>query len=609
MNVQLINSIVARSRGAEPEPSVSFEARIDSGEFGHPGALPISSSVNRSCHGALGRPDCNAPYLGDFHVLMSRVIARLADWPLETLDQEVGLAFRSICACFEIQRAGLWWRGAKDPDAFTLLHLYPASEVSPGGHLLAHRPNALNAAKTTSVTVGMDARELFPWMAAQASHGKTVKFSRLSELPAAADFDRFALANLDIQSVVLVPFLASGRTAGYATFGLEREEDTWPTGLIECLELVTQVLGSTLNRSSRELRLQVAEEALRRSYAEVKELKDRLQAESACLLAEIKHNRIGGPILGQSRAIRQVLHQVEQVATADCPVLLTGETGTGKELIAREIHRLSSRKHKVMVPVNCAALPATLVESELFGREKGAFTGALTSQVGRFEVADGSTLFLDEIGELSPEIQAKLLRVLQGGEFQRLGSPRTHKVNVRIIAATNRNLAREVSEGRFREDLYYRLRVFPVSVPPLRERTEDIPVLVSAFLEEFCSRMSKKITRIPRNVMNALERHSWPGNIRELRNVIERGVILSPGDLLMLPSLNEDAHTLDRPRTLADVERNHILKTLKIAGWRIKGKHGAAQLLDINPSTLYSRMEKLGVQRSPTHEITDADGA
>ena len=228
-------------------------------------------------------------------------------------------------------------------------------------------------------------------------------------------------------------------------------------------------------------------------------------------------------------------------------MLIRGETGTGKELLAQAIHRLSPRGRHVMVKVNCAALPSGLVESELFGREKGAFTGALARQVGRFEVADGSTLFLDEVGELPPDVQVKLLRVLQEGEFERLGSPRTIKVNVRVIAATNRDLAEEVRKGRFREDLYYRLNVFPIRMPPLRERAEDIPLLVWAFLEEFSSRMGKKITQVPRATMEALQRHPWPGNVRELRNVIEHAAIITTGDTLRMPALGDAAPAAPRP--------------------------------------------------------------
>jgi PAS domain S-box-containing protein len=351
-----------------------------------------------------------------------------------------------------------------------------------------------------------------------------------------------------------------------------------------------------------------AEEDLRQSYAEIERLKDRLHAEGEYLKAEMKLTQEHGAILGCSAAIRKVLHLVEQVAPTDSTVLVRGETGTGKELIAQAIHRLSSRNAHVMIKINCAALPAGLVESELFGREKGAFTGAMARQIGRFEIADGSTLFLDEIGELPLDLQAKLLRVLESGEFERLGSPRTIKVNVRLIAATNRDLAEAVKQGKFREDLYYRLNVFPLHVPPLRDRAEDIPLLMWAFLEEFCQRMGKKITQVPRKALEALQRHPWPGNVRELRNVIEHGAILTNSETLVIPMLSESAPLAPTRRTLEDVEREHILQTLERTEWHIKGPHGAAAELGLNPGTLYGRMKKLGIQPRPSR-VTASGGA
>jgi PAS domain S-box-containing protein len=342
-------------------------------------------------------------------------------------------------------------------------------------------------------------------------------------------------------------------------------------------------------------RRKLAEDALAQSQSEIKELKERLLAESQYLKSEINTIHRHGEIIGASSGIKRVLHQVEQVAPADCTVLITGETGTGKELVAQEIHRLSPRKDKLMVLVNCAALPSALVENELFGRERGAYTGALTSQVGRFQAADNSTIFLDEVSEVSMEVQAKLLRVLQQGEFQRLGSSKTHNVNVRVITATNRDLAEDVRKGKFREDLYYRLKVFPIAIPPLRERLEDIPRMVFAFMEEFSMRMGKKITKISHKAMEALQKHPWPGNVRELRNVIEHSIILSTGDTLKLSFLGDSPTREPHPVTLAEAEREHILKTLETTNWRIKGKHGAAERLDMEPSTLYSRMQKLAI--------------
>jgi transcriptional regulator with GAF, ATPase, and Fis domain len=302
-----------------------------------------------------------------------------------------------------------------------------------------------------------------------------------------------------------------------------------------------------------------------------------------------------GAIVGESKAIKEILQLVEQVAPTNSSVLIVGETGSGKELIAETIHQMSSRKHLPMVKVNCAALPSALVESELFGREKGAYTGALTRQAGRFEAAHGSTIFLDEIGELPPEVQGKLLRVLQEGWFERLGNPKPLKVDVRVIAATNRDLTEEMRKGHFREDLFYRLNVFPIKVPPLRERPEDVLVLVWVFLAEFCARMGKKITKVPQKTLDLLQRHSWPGNIRELRNIMEHGVIISPGDILRIPNLQDSVQTSNKIITLEEAEREQILKALEITHWRIKGPRGAAEQLGVKPSTLYSRMEKLGV--------------
>jgi transcriptional regulator with GAF, ATPase, and Fis domain len=336
---------------------------------------------------------------------------------------------------------------------------------------------------------------------------------------------------------------------------------------------------------------------LRAALAENQQLRERLERENVYLREQITLKHHHGRILGKSRALKKVLSQAERVAGTDTPVLLLGATGTGKELLAQTIHELSARKDRPLVIVNCASLPATLIESELFGREAGAYTGAASAQVGRFEIADGSTLFLDEIGEFPVELQAKLLRVLQDGRFERLGSPDSVTVNVRIIAATNRDLEQAMRDGKFRADLYHRLSVFPIHVPPLRERREDIPLLVWAFVEVFSRRMGKTIDSIPRRTMEQLQQYSWPGNVRELSNVIERAVILTTGDSLLVEMPSLRAGSGQSRLTLNEGMREHILRVLQDTGWRIRGAGGAAEILAIKPTTLETRMAKLGITR------------
>ena len=340
---------------------------------------------------------------------------------------------------------------------------------------------------------------------------------------------------------------------------------------------------------------------LRNALEEVRRLQAQLQQENLYLQQEVKASQGHGRIVGQSPAILRVLAQVEQVAPTSSSVLLLGETGTGKELLATAIHELSLRRDRAMVRVNCAAIPAALIESELFGREKGAYTGALARQIGRFEMANGSTIFLDEISELPPESQAKLLRALQEREVERLGNPKPVRVDVRVIAATNRDLARAVAEGRFREDLYYRLNVFPITAPPLRERREDIPLLVWAFVEEFSKAMGKPIQAVAKASLRSLQQYHWPGNVRELRNAVERAMILASGPTLRIDLPGVVSTPVSRGlATLAEVEREHIQRVLESTHWRVRGVGGAAEILGLPPTTLESRMAKLGLYRHPS---------
>ena len=362
-----------------------------------------------------------------------------------------------------------------------------------------------------------------------------------------------------------------------------------------------------LKKANDSLETQVEERTaeLRLALAKIEAMKDQLEAENIYFRDEHKMKHQFENIIGESDGLKYVLYRAEQVASANTTVLILGETGTGKELIAAAIHNMSPRKERPLITVNCAALPGNLIESELFGREKGAFTGADTRRMGRFEVANGSTLCLDEIGELPLELQIKLLRVIQHHEFERLGSSHTVKVDVRIVATTNRDLEKEVSCGRFRQDLYFRLNVFPITVPPLRQRQEDIPLMVKAFVDRYSRKMGKQITTISKETMQTLSDYPWPGNVRELESIIERAVILCQGPVLHLADKLEISSPVlsSAVRTLEETERNQMLKILSETKWRIEGKDGAAAILGLNASTLRARMHKLGIVRPQAKKV------
>ena len=392
--------------------------------------------------------------------------------------------------------------------------------------------------------------------------------------------------------------LANGRNGG-----------EWPLSYPRRLRLLGEIFANALiHRRDREALLRSKRE-LAEAFGEIKKLKEQLQPKNQCPREEIAcQNQFRG-IVGESDPLKYVLYRLRQVAGTKTTVLLMGETGTGKGLFARALHELSGRTSKPFVKVNCAGLPPNLIESELFGREKGAFTGSTARQIGRFELANGGTIFLDEIGELPLDLQAKLLKVSDDEEFERLGSPHTIKVDVRMIASTNKNLEEEVEKGRFRKDLFYRLNVFSITIPPLRERKQDIPLIVKFYVEKFGKIHGKGTNGVPENTMKALQNYSWPGNIRELINAIERAVIMSDGPELRLEE-RINAMPLDHvqeempkgieereSKGLVEMEREHILAVLQEIGWKIEGRNGAAQLLGINPSTLRSRMKKMGIKR------------
>lgn len=388
-----------------------------------------------------------------------------------------------------------------------------------------------------------------------------------------------------VRSYVVVPLVSKGRVFGTLNVA-SGTSDAYSEGDVAFLEEIAAQISLAIENAE--------------AYEEISRLKAQLEQENLYLQEEIKTELNFEDIVGRSSPVKSVLKAVETVAPTDATVLLLGETGTGKELIARAIHSLSKRRNKALVKVNCAALPAGLIESELFGHEKGAFTGALMRKIGRFELADHGTIFLDEIGDLPQDLQAKILRVLQEREFERVGSAQTIKVDVRVIAATNKNLERSVQEGGFRQDLYYRLNVFPVRMPALRERREDISLLVKYFAMKYSTKLGKRIETIPQKSMDSLSAYPWPGNVRELENIIERAVITSRGSQLelgdWLPKPGS-APVGERIPTLEELEREHIVQVLELTGWRVSGERGAAKLLGLRPTTLEARMKKLGIQR------------
>ncbi len=432
----------------------------------------------------------------------------------------------------------------------------------------------------------------------QARRGLGFAMRRLEDLPSAWLLELQYARAVGIKANLMFPLRAGRVPIGLLSFSSFSAEQDWSEELLNRFRLFGEILASAIVRAR-------TEKELRATLAEMSRLKERVEAENLVLRETTRETTGFDEIVGRSAALRHVLHLVEQVAPTGTAVLLTGETGTGKELVARAIHKRSARSDRPFVAVNCAALPGPLIESELFGYERGAFTGALQRRLGRFEVASGGTIFLDEIGDLPADIQGRLLRVLQEGTFERLGSSHTIRTDARIVAATNRDLEAAVADGRWRADLFYRLKVFPIEVPPLRERREDIPLLVWYFVTRKKTLLGRRVSRIPDRTMDALVRYDWPGNVRELENVVERALILSPDETLLVDERTFAAPTAQaKPSSgvwhLEDVERAHILKILTECSWRIAGNGNAAERLGMNRSTLRSRMEKLGIERPRT---------
>jgi transcriptional regulator with GAF, ATPase, and Fis domain len=510
-----------------------------------------------------------------FEHLVAELSTRFTGMPVERVDGEIAEALRRLVEVLDTDRSTLV-EVLEDGRAVRPTHSWAAPGVVPFPE---------------------DATEALPaWWAATLARGESLRLSRLpDDLPPGAAAERSYVTRRGMKSHLAVPLVVGGRNLFALATGVFRGYRTWSETDVRRVQVVGQILVNALYRKR-------IEGELRNSLAEAQALKDRIAEENAYLRTELSEQAHPAEIVGGSPALRRAVSLAAQVAPSDSSVLLLGETGTGKELFANAIHAQSRRSKGPLVKVNCAAIPATLLESELFGHEKGAFTGAIGARPGRFELADGGTLMLDEIGDLPSEVQAKLLRVLQDHEVQRLGARSPHKVDVRIVAATNHDLERRIAEGAFRQDLYYRIAVFVIGIPPLRERREDIPLLVWSIINRRQAELGRHIERISRRSMDALQAYPWPGNVRELENVIERALILSRGPTLELDEsfapgvagAGQPLHGSDRFDTVAV---DHIVHVLERCNWKIDGRGNAAEVLGLHPNTLRSRMKKLGISR------------
>ena len=531
------------------------------------GSVFVASMIDRSEQQGLEARVQAAERQRTFHSRLSDLAGRCSAVAIDDLDAALDEIVRDIGDALGFDRCVAYLPAG---DALTL---HPI-------HAWAREPYALPESD-------VDATDALPWIIAKTRAGDVVTAASIDELPDVVDRDSMRL--LGAQSCAAVPLGIDGaRGALVVDTG---ESRAWTSDLVESLRLVAAVMGQALARKRDRQRLEAGLDEMRQQRA-------RVTTEDAILRRDIRAMQPDRTIAAESIAIRRVLDQVRQVAPTSATVLLLGETGVGKEVFAQAIHNASPRQRRSMIKVSCAAIPSALIESELFGRERGAFTGALSRQIGRFEAANGSTIFLDEIGDLPLEVQVKLLRVIQERTVERLGGNESMKVDVRIIAATNRNLEQAVGNGTFREDLFYRLNVFPVTVPPLRDRVEDIPSLVWTFVDEFSRTFGKRIDAVSKDSIAALQRYNWPGNVRELRNVIEREMIIATGTTLTIAV----PRPLSSPRKassskLVDVEVEHIRAVLDSCGWRVRGSGGAAERLGVKPTTLESRMARLGIAR------------
>jgi formate hydrogenlyase transcriptional activator len=502
-----------------------------------------------------------------FERVVAGLAVRLVSLAPTDVDEAIVDSQRQIVLALDIDRCVLWQFTENDSDL-----VYTHTWFRPG----LEPPPATASAKS-----------LFPWFLEKIRANEVVQFSTVDEVPSAFDREN---ARPHTKSNAIMPMEVNGRVVGALSFASLHRERAWTDDILDRLRLVAAVFAQVLARRQSQVDLEHA-------LAEVQRLRDQLAAENVQLRHEVTALKTHRTIAAESQSIQRTLAQVESVAPTDATVLLLGETGSGKEVFAQALHDQSRRRNRPMVRVNCGAIPTALMESELFGRERGAYTGALSRQIGRFELASGTTIFLDEVGDIPLEAQAKLLRVLQERSLERLGSTRLIQIDVRVIAATNRDLRKGVAERTFREDLFYRLNVFPIHVPPLRERTEDIPVLVWTFIDEFAKTLGKNIESISKESLRALRQYAWPGNVRELRNAIERAVILAKGPVLVVDTPRPANGDVTSTLNLADLEREHIRGVLDRVQWRVRGEGGASEVLGVKPTTLESRMFKLGIRR------------
>lgn len=568
--------------GLEIEVTTSSHTDTNQSKYLLVSCYPLKSeggkvqSINISVQDITGQKNKEVKQSGrlQFEALLSDLSAEFIKVPENEVDSKIVQGLERVNNFMDFDRSTVWLLSSED-GGLHFSHSYALTEIKrPPAFLLDIAP----------VWVGM------------VRQGELFYITDTNDMPASMWREKKYCRDLGgIISILFIPLTVGGTVLGAISFVSYRYKRAWPNDFIQRLRLLGEIFANILERKQAAVKIQKA-------FAEIEQLKESLEVENIYLRDQVSLEHRHEEIIGQSDSIKKVLLQLEHVATTNSTVLILGETGTGKELIAKAIHNLSTRKGRTMIKVNCAALPAALIEAELFGSVKGAYTGAISTQIGRFESANGSTIFLDEIGELPLELQSKLLRVLQGGQFERLGSSSPINVDVRVVAATNRDLPLAIKEGRFREDLYYRLNVFPISVPPLRERREDIPLLVWAMVKEFESVFGKTIERIQKKCMNSLEDYYWPGNIRELRNLIERAMILnnSPTLTINLPEVSntttaQTATTQYMP--MKEFEKMHIIDTLERTGWRVRGSNCAAEILGLNASTLESKMRRLGISR------------